>query len=102
MDRGLRRLLTGLLFSGSLLSQPSGLAVSLAAPAPAVLPGPRPESANLRIAELVKQARDLNYEANRHRSRESAERIWSSSTSFALRTMSRTFEVVRAFAMARV
>ena len=75
MDRGLRRLLAGLLCSGCLLSQPSGLAVGLAAPAPATLPGPRPESANLRITELVKQARDLHYEASRHRSRESTERI---------------------------
>ncbi len=68
-------MLAGLLFSGCLLAQPRGLAESLAAPAPAALPGPRPESANLRITELVKQARDLHYEASRHRSRESAERV---------------------------
>lgn len=68
-------MLAGLLLGGCLLSRPAGVAVGLAAPTRAALPGPRPETAQLRIAELVKQARDLHYEASRHRSRESPERI---------------------------
>ena len=74
-DRGLRCLLAGLLLGGCLLTRPAGVAVGRAAPARTTLPGPRPETAQLRITELVRQARDLHYEASRHRSRESPERI---------------------------
>lgn len=75
MNRGLRRLLAGLWLSSCLLASPAGLGTDRAARAQGTLPGPSPASARLRVTALVKQARDLHYEATRHRSRESAERL---------------------------
>lgn len=75
MSRGPRRCPAAALLAGCLLLAPALTPRGRAAPPPPTLPAPRPETALLRVAELTKQARDLHYEATRHRSRESPERV---------------------------
>lgn len=75
MSRGPRRSPAAALLAGCLLLAPAGTPLGRAAPPPPTLPGPRPATALVRVAELTKQARDLHYEAMRHRSRESPERV---------------------------
>jgi tetratricopeptide (TPR) repeat protein len=75
MPRGPRRSLAAALLAGCLMLAPGAAPLGWAAPPSSSLPGPRPETALVRVAELTRQARDLHYEATRHRSRESPERV---------------------------